>query len=164
MTPNFVIQIMMVLHILLEDMCKWKKKIVFSQYLSLIVHLLTKGFINWKCIHNQERWSSSHFTTAKVFFTSFKKITLKKRNTIFPMKNKYLCYHDPRCIISCGLMVYDIIMYHIKITQSSKIYKQGHDCVFTKMDTGMIYIYRGTLQYLDWKKRKLWVYWYSMWT
>ena len=32
-----------------------KKKIVFSQCLSPIVHLLTKGFINWKCIYNQER-------------------------------------------------------------------------------------------------------------
>ena len=28
------------------------------------------------------------------------------------MKNKDLCDHDPRCIMSCGLMVDDIIMYN----------------------------------------------------
>ena len=49
-------------------------------------------------------------------------------------------------------MVDDIIMDHIKITQSSLGYKQGHDCVFTQMDTDMIYIYRGTIQDLDWEK------------
>ena len=68
------------------------------------------------------------------------------------MKNKDLCYHDPRCIMPCGLMVDDIIMDHIKITESSKGFKQGHDCFFTQMDIDMIYIYRGTLQDLDWKK------------
>ena len=67
------------------------------------------------------------------------------------MENKDLCYHDPRCIMSCGLMVDDIIMDHIKITQYSQGYKQGHDFVFTQMDTDMIYIYRGTLQDLYWK-------------
>ena len=62
------------------------------------------------------------------------------------MKNKDLCYHDPRCIMSCGFMVDEIIMDHIKITESSKGFKQGHDCFFTQMDIDMIYIYRGTLQ------------------
>ena len=50
-------------------------------------------------------------------------------------------------------MVDDIIMDNIKRTQSSQGYKQGHDCVFTQMDTDMIYIYRGTLQDLYWGKR-----------
>ena len=30
------------------------------------------------------------------------------------MKNKDLCDHDPRCIMSCGLMVDDTITDHIK--------------------------------------------------
>ena len=68
------------------------------------------------------------------------------------MKNKDLCDCDLRLIMSCGLMVDDIIIYHIKRTQSSQGYKQGHDCVFTHMDTNMIYIYRGSLQDLYWKK------------
>ena len=52
------------------------------------------------------------------------------------MKNKDTCYNDPRCIMYSGLMVDDIIMDYIKRTQSS------HDCVFTQIDTDMIYIYR----------------------
>ena len=79
----------------------------------------------------------------KVFLPPSKTIILKKSNTLFPMKNKDICDNDPRCIISCGLMVDDIIMYHIKRTQSSQGYKQVHDFVFTKMDTNMIYIYTG---------------------
>ena len=56
------------------------------------------------------------------------------------MKNKDLCDHDPRCIMSCGLMFDDIIMDYMRITQSSKKYKQGYDFVFTQMNTDMIYI------------------------
>ena len=68
------------------------------------------------------------------------------------MKNKDLCDHDRICIMSCGLMFDDIIMDYMKRTQSSKIFKQGYDFIFTQMDTDMVYIYRGTLQDLDWKK------------
>ena len=68
------------------------------------------------------------------------------------MKNKDICDNDLRCIMSYGLMVDEIIMDHIKRTQSSHEYKQGHYCVFTQMDTNMIYIYRGSLQDLHWKK------------
>ena len=65
------------------------------------------------------------------------------------MKNRDLCDHDPRCIMSCGLMFDDIIMDYMKRTQYSKTFKQGYDFVFTQMDTDMIYIYRGTLQDLE---------------
>ena len=76
----------------------------------------------------------------KDFLPPSKTITLKKNNTIFPMKNKDLCNHDPRCIMSCGLMFDDIIMDYMKRNQSSKKFKQGYDFVFTQMDTDMIYI------------------------
>ena len=68
------------------------------------------------------------------------------------MKNKDINDNDTRCIMSSGLMVDDIIMDHMKRTQSSQGYKQVHDCVFTQIDTDMIYIYRGSLQDLHWKK------------
>ena len=32
------------------------------------------------------------------------------------------------------------------------MYTKEHDCVFTQMDTDMIYIYKGSLQDLHWKK------------
>ena len=47
------------------------------------------------------------------------------------MKNEDICDNDPRCIMSSGLMVDDIIMDHIKRTQSSHNYTEEHDCVFT---------------------------------
>ena len=80
------------------------------------------------------------------FLPPSKQITLKKSHIIFPMKNKYICDNDPRCIMSCGLMVDDIIMDHIKITQSPHKYTGEHYCVFTQIDTDIIYIYRGSLQ------------------
>ena len=46
----------------------------------------------------------------------------------------------------------EIIMDHIKIVQSSHNYTEEHDCVFTQIDTDMIYINRGSLQYFYWKK------------
>ena len=68
------------------------------------------------------------------------------------MKNKDICDNYPRCIVSSGLMVDVIIMDHIKRSQSSQKYTEEHDYVFTQMDTNMIYIYRGSLQDLHWKK------------
>ena len=46
------------------------------------------------------------------------------------MKNKDICDYDPRCIMSSGLMVDDIIMDNIKRIQSSYIYTEEHDGVF----------------------------------
>ena len=71
------------------------------------------------------------------------------------MKNMDLCDNDPRCIMSSGLMIDDIITDHIKITQSSQGYKKGHDCVFTQMDTNMIYIYTGGHSKISIGKRNL---------
>ena len=42
-----------------------KKINVYSQFLSSIVHLLTKGLINWKCIYNQERQIPTNFHRCK---------------------------------------------------------------------------------------------------
>ena len=46
----------------------------------------------------------------------------------------------------------DIIMDHIKIIESSNNHTEEHDCVFTQIDTDIIYIYRGSLQDFYWKK------------
>ena len=91
----------------------------------------------------------------KVFLPPSKTITLKKNHIIFPIKNKDICDNDPRCRMSCGLLVDDIIMDNIKRTQSSQGYKQGHDCVFTQMDTDMIYIYTGGHSKIYIEKRNL---------
>ena len=91
-------------------------------------------------LQSRKTKSNTFSPLQKDFLPTSKTITLKKNNTIFPMKNKDLCDHDPRCIMSCGLMFDDIIMDYIKRTQSSKKFKHGYDLVFTQMDTDMIYI------------------------
>ena len=100
-------------------------------------------------LQSRKTKSNTFSPLQKDFLPPPKKITLKKNNTIFPMKNKDLSDHDTRCIMSCGLMFDDIIMDYMKRTQSSKKFKQGYDFDFTQMDTDMIYIYRGTLQDLE---------------
>ena len=66
------------------------------------------------------------------------------------MKNKDICYYDPICIISSGLMVDDIIMDNIKRIQSSHNYTEEHDFVFTQIDTDMIFYWeRGTYECID---------------
>ena len=71
------------------------------------------------------------------------------------MKNKDICDNYPRCIMFCGLMVDEIIMDHIKRTQSSQKYTKEHNCVFTQMDNDMIYIYTGGHSKISIGKRNL---------
>ena len=87
-----------------------------------------------------------------MFFYLLPKNHLEKQSFYIPNEKKDICDYDLRCIMSSGLMVDDIIMDHIKIIQSSHNYTEEHDCVFTHIDTDMIYIYRGSLQDLCWKK------------
>ena len=97
-------------------------------------------------IQSRKMKSKTFSPLQNVFLPPSKTITLKKSHIIFPMKNKDICDNDHRCIMSSGLMVDDIIMDDIKRTQSSHKYTEEHDCVFTQIDTDMIYIYRGSLQ------------------
>ena len=87
-----------------------KKENCIQSDLSSIVHQLTKGLINWKSIYSQSRQSETHFHRYKRISYLLPKKLSKKKKTIFPMKNKDLYDHDPRCIMSCGLMCDDIIM------------------------------------------------------
>ena len=61
------------------------------------------------------------------------------------MKQKDICYYDPRCIMSSGSMFYDIIMGTIKRNEFPHPTAET-DCVFTHIDYNMIYMYRGSLQ------------------
>ena len=108
------------------------KKIVFSLCLSLIVHKLTNGLLNWKYIYIQERISQKKSPLQNNFLPTSKKITLKSNHFIFPMKNKDICDYDPGCIMSSGLMFDNIIMDNIKLIQSSHNYTEEHYCVFTQ--------------------------------
>ena len=76
---------------------------------------------------------------------------MKGHPIIYPLKLKDICENNPRCLMSSGLMFYDIIMnkfrskalqYHVKVVGS----------YFTKTDNNKIYMYRGPLQDFYWKK------------
>ena len=67
------------------------------------------------------------------------------------MKQKDLCGYDPRRIISNGLMFYGIIMGTIKKNEFPHPTVET-DCVFTQIDSNIIFMYRGLLQYFYWKK------------
>ena len=84
--------------------------------LSPNVHPLINGFLSWKVVSIQGgRIGRRHFHhLAMNSYLHQKNITLKKDNIIYPMKQKYLCDYDPRCIISSCLMFDDIIMGTIK--------------------------------------------------
>ena len=57
------------------------------------------------------------------------------------MKNKDICYYDPRYIMSSGLMFDDIIMDHINRIVLSHKHTAEHDFVFTQIVYDIIYIY-----------------------
>ena len=70
---------------------------------------------------------------------------------MYPMKQKDLCEYDPRCSISSGLMVYDIIMGIIRHNEFPHPTEEK-DCVFIQIDNNIIYMYRGSLQDFHWRK------------
>ena len=67
------------------------------------------------------------------------------------MKQKDLCEYDPRCIISSSLMFDDITMGIIRKNEFPHPTAET-DCVFTHIDSNIIYMYRGPLQYFYWRK------------
>ena len=67
---------------------------------------------------------SKTFAPLQNVFTSFKTNYLEKESYYIPNEKKDICDNDPRCIMSSGLMVDDIIMDHIKRTQSSHKYTE----------------------------------------
>ena len=75
---------------------------------------------------------------------------MKKDHILYPMKQKNLCDYDPRCIMYIGLMFDDIIMGTIKRYKLTYLTAET-DCVFTQIDSNIMYMYRGSLQDFYWK-------------
>ena len=65
---------------------------------------------------------------------------------MYPMKQKDLCDYDSRCIMSSDLMFDDIITGTINRNEFPHPTVET-DCVFTQIDSNIIYMYRGLLQY-----------------
>ena len=67
------------------------------------------------------------------------------------MKQKDLCDYDPRFIMSSGLMFDDIIMGTIKKNEFPHPTAKT-DCDFTQIDSNIIYMYKGLLQFFTGRK------------
>ena len=70
---------------------------------------------------------------------------------IFAMKQKDLCDCDTRYIMCSGLMFDVIIMGTIRKNEFPHPTAETY-CVFTQIDSNIIYMYRGSLQYFYWRK------------
>ena len=85
--PKFCSQDNDVVHrnhlILLENLCQWKNKIIFSMCLSPNVHSLINGSLSWKVVSIQGRISRRHFHHLKMNFYLHQKILPWKRNILF---------------------------------------------------------------------------------
>ena len=66
------------------------------------------------CLNSRRNKSKTFPPIENEFLPPSKNITLKKDHIMYPMKQKYLCDYDPRCIMSSGFMFDDIIMVTIK--------------------------------------------------
>ena len=67
------------------------------------------------CLHSRRKKKSKTFPPlGNEFLPPSKNITLKNDHIIYPMKQKDLCDYDPICIMSSGLIFYEIIMGTIK--------------------------------------------------
>ena len=76
------------------------------------------------------------------FLPPSKNITLTNYHIMCPMKQKDLFYYDPRCIVSSGLMFYDIIMGIIRNNGFPQPTEEK-GCLFTQIYNNVIYMYRG---------------------
>ena len=70
---------------------------------------------------------------------------------MYPMKQKDFFYYDTRCIMYSGLM-FDYIIMDIISNNKLAHPTEENDCLFTHIESNMIYMYRGSLQDFYWKK------------
>ena len=85
------------------------------------------------------------------FLPSSKNIILKGHPIIYPLKKKYVCDYNPRCLMSIFLMFDEIIMNMIR-NKELEFHVEVVDSYFTNMENNIIYIYRGSLQDFYWNK------------
>ena len=88
------------------------------------------------------------------FLASSKQLRICPRDIIFPIKQGDICDYNPRCFMSSGLMLDEII-----VNLFTDITKQTTDSVkkdlFSKIQDNRSYLYKGYLQ--DYPQRKVYM-------
>ena len=104
------------------------------------------------CLHSRRKNKIRTFPPfVNEFLPPSKNIPLTDLPIMYPLKQKDLYDYDPRCIMSSGLMIDDIIMNIIRNKKLSHPTEEN-DCLFTHIENNIIYMYRGSLQDFYWKK------------
>ena len=104
------------------------------------------------CLHSRRKNKSKTFPPlGNEFLPPSKNITLTNYHIMYPMKQKDICDYDTRCIMSIGLIIDDITMDILSNNELPHPTKEN-DCIFTKIENNIIYIYKGSLQDFYWKK------------
>ena len=70
-----------------------------------------------------------------------KNIMLKGHPILYPLKHTYVCDYNHRCLVSSGLMFYDIIINMIR-NKVLECHEEEVGCFFTNIEK-MIHLYRG---------------------
>ena len=84
-------------------------------------------------------------------FSFIKNIILKGKHIIHPLKQVSICYYNPRCLVSIGLMFDDIIL-NLSRNKEVNQHMEVIDSYFTKTENNNVFMYRDSLQDFSWKK------------
>ena len=79
------------------------------------------------------------------FFTPSRNIILKGCPILYPLKQKFICDYNSRCIISSFLIFNDIIM-NILRNKKIEFHEEKDDCFLTNIENKTNYMYREYLQ------------------
>ena len=73
------------------------------------------------------------------------------RPVMYPLKQNDLCEYNHRFIMSISLVFDEIIMNIIRNKKLER-HNEENDCLFTKIENSIIYMYRGSIQYFKLEK------------
>ena len=90
----------------------------------------------------------------QLLLASSKKLKLCPIYIIFPFKQENICDYNPRCFMSSGLILDDIIMNLFTDITKQKTYSVKKH-LFSKIHDDTIYLYKGSLQDYSWKNEFL---------
>ena len=97
------------------------------------------------CLRSRQKNKSKTFPQfCNEFLPPSKNISLENFPIMYPLKQKDFYDYDPICIMSRGLIFDDIIMNIIR-NKNLAHHNEEYDCIFTKIENNIIYMYRGLL-------------------
>ena len=107
------------------------------------------------CLHSIPKNNNKIFPPfGNEFLPPSKNISLTNCVIMYQLKQKDICDYDPRCIVSSGLIFYDII---INIISNKRLahHNEENDCLIKKIENNIILYVQGVTSRLLLEKRNL---------